>query len=240
MHAIAEKTVAEIALENPSGIRVFESLGIDYCCGGKRPLSDACARAHVDRDRVLALLEEAKQDSLAAESGEWSARPLGEIIQHIVQRHHAYVRQETPRLEALLTKVVARHAAAHPEVKRIEELFLAIGQELSSHLMKEEQILFPYIERMEQSIQAGGGIPPAFFGTVKRPIANMIAEHDDAGALLSRIRTLANEYVAPEDACPTLLALYRGLEEFESDLHHHVHLENNILFPAAVEMERAR
>jgi regulator of cell morphogenesis and NO signaling len=148
-----------------------------------------------------------------------------------------FVRRETPRLGALLAKAVARHATAHPELKRIEELFVAIGQELSTHLMKEEQILFPYIQRMEQSIQAGGEVPPPFFGSVRRPIANMIAEHDDAGALLSQIRSLTNDYIAPADACPTLLALYRGLEEFERDLHHHVHLENNILFPKAVEME---
>ena len=239
MDAIAEKTVAEIALENPSGIRVFESLGIDYCCGGKRSLSEACARAQVDVDRILMLLEEARRDSLTSDSGEWSEKPLGELIHHIVQKHHAYVRRETPRLLGLLTKVVARHATAHPEVQSIEKLFVAIGQELSTHLMKEEQVLFPYIQRMEQSIQAGGGVPEAFFGTVKRPIANMIAEHDDAGALLSQIRILANEYIAPRDACPTFQALYRGLEEFERDLHHHVHLENNILFPGAVAMEGA-
>jgi regulator of cell morphogenesis and NO signaling len=237
MNAIAEKTVAEIALENPAGVRVFESLGIDYCCGGKRPLTDACARARVDVHRVLMLLQEAGQESLTPEPEEWSARPLGELIQYIVEKHHAFVRRETPRLETLLAKVVARHSTGHTEMKRIEELFVVIGQELSTHLMKEEEILFPYIRRMEQAIQAGGKVPPAFFGSVRRPITNMIAEHDDAGALLSQIRNLTNDYLAPEDACPTLLALYRGLEEFERDLHRHVHLENNILFPKAVEME---
>ncbi len=158
---------------------------------------------------------------------------------HIVGEHHGYVRRETPRIAALLIKVVAKHGPAHPEVTEIEPLFVAIGQELSIHMMKEEQVLFPYVERMEQAVLAGETAPAAFFGTVKRPIANMVAEHDDAGALLSRIRALSNEFAAPAGACPTFVALYRALEEFERDLHHHVHLENNILFPRAIEMEQA-
>jgi len=125
-------------------------------------------------------------------------------------------------------------------MKEIEKLFTAIGQELSTHMLKEEQILFPYIERMEQAAWNNEPLPPAFFGSVKRPIANMMAEHDDAGALLAQIRELANEFTTPSGACPSFLALYRGLEEFERDLHHHVHLENNILFPRAAGMEQAQ
>ena len=233
-----EKTVREIATENPSSIRVFESLGIDYCCGGKRSLTDACARADIDIDGVLILLAKADRDSQAPESGEWNARPLRDLIAHIVEQHHGFVRQETPRIESLLSKVAAKHGPAHPEIAQIEQLFTAIGQELSTHMLKEEQVLFPYIERMEQAVLNGTPVPPAFFGSVKRPIANMIADHDDAGALLAQIRELSNAYTAPGGACPTFLALYRGLQEFERDLHRHVHLENNILFPRAVEMEQ--
>jgi regulator of cell morphogenesis and NO signaling len=237
MQTTPEKTVREIALENPSSIRVFESLGIDYCCGGKRPLSDACSRAGVDFDRVIDLLESATLDSQAP-AGEWKEKPLRELIAHIVTNHHGYVRQETPRIHGLLTKVASKHGPAHPEIARIEELFTAMGQELSTHMLKEEQVLFPYIERMEQALLAGMPVPAAFFGTVKRPIANMVAEHDDAGSLLSQIRVLSNGYTPPEGACPTYVALYRGLEEFERDLHHHVHLENNILFPRAIRIEQ--
>lgn len=240
MPTTTEKTVREIALEDPSSIRVFESLGIDYCCGGKRPLSDACARANVDFDRVMKLLEDARSGAQPQEPLEWTRKSLSELIQHIVGVHHAYVRRETPRIETMLTKVVAKHGPAHPELAQIQELFLAIGQELSTHMLKEEQVLFPYMERMEQSVLSGQGVPPAFFGTVKRPIVNMIADHDDAGALLAQIRNLSNEYNAPAGACPTFLSLYRGLQEFERDLHRHVHLENNILFPRAVEMEGVR
>ncbi len=239
MQTTLEKTVREIALENPSSIRVFESLGIDYCCGGRRPLSEACSHAKVDPGRVAELLERSVRDSQTPETGEWSAKPLRELAAHIVEKHHGYVRRETPRIEGLLAKVAAKHGPGHPEIAQIEQLFSAIGLELSTHMLKEEQVVFPYIERMERAVQAGDRVPVAFFGSVKRPIAKMVAEHDDAGALLSQIRDLSNGYTAPRGACPTFMALYRGLEEFERDLHHHVHLENNILFPRAVEMEEA-
>jgi regulator of cell morphogenesis and NO signaling len=239
MQTTLEKTVRDIALETPSSIRVFESLGIDYCCGGKRPLSDACSHANVDPDRLLELLENAKRESHAPEAGEWQAKSLGEMISYVVGKHHGYVRQETPRIAALLSKVNAKHGPAHPEIAQIDQLFSAISQELATHMLKEEQVLFPYVERMEQAVHGGDPVPPPFFGTVQRPIANMVAEHDDAGAILSQIRGLSNGYLAPLGACPSFLALYRGLEEFEHDLHQHVHLENNILFPRAIEMEAA-
>jgi regulator of cell morphogenesis and NO signaling len=237
MQTITEKTVREIAVENPSSIRVFESLGIDYCCGGRSSLSDACSRTDIDLDRLLDLLAQANLN--APVSKEWSGKPLRDLIAHIVEKHHGFVRTETPRIESLLSKVVAKHGQAHPEVLQIELLFTAISQELSTHMLKEEQILFPYVERMERALLNADALPAAFFGSVKRPIANMMAEHDDAGALLSRIRKLSNGYAAPGGACPTFVALYRGIEEFERDLHHHVHLENNILFPRTVEMEQS-
>jgi regulator of cell morphogenesis and NO signaling len=239
MQTIAEKTVREIAVENPSSIQVFESLGIDYCCGGKRPLSDACASVGVDVGRVLRLLDEAGRVPQTPQSREWNEKPLRDLMAHIVETHHGFVRRETPRILSLLSKVVAKHGPTHPEILQIEQLFTAIGGELSTHMLREEQVLFPYVERMEQAVLAGNPVPPAFFGTVKHPIANMLAEHDNAGALLARIRELSNGYHAPGDACPTFLALYLGLENFERDLHHHIHLENNILFPRAVEMEQA-
>jgi regulator of cell morphogenesis and NO signaling len=238
MQTTTEKTVREIALENPSSIRVFETLGIDYCCGGKRPLTEACTRANINYDRALQLLEKAKSDAATPAAGEWTKKPLAAIVAHIVGTHHAYVRQETPRIGNLLTKVISKHGASHPEVIQIEQLFSAIGQELATHMLKEEQVLFPYIVRMEEAVKSGEPVPAAFFGSVKRPIANMVADHDDAGALLAQIRELSRGYTAPEGACPTFLALSRGLEEFERDLHHHVHLENNILFPRALHMEQ--
>lgn len=235
----AEKTVREIALEDPTSIRVFEALGIDYCCGGKKSLSDACSGAAVDLTRVLKLLDQAKRDPNSPESDGWNERGLGELSRHIVEKHHAFVRQETPRIQSLLVKVMAKHGAAHTELAQIERLFAEIAQELATHMMKEEQVLFPYIERMEQAVLNGNPVPPAFFGTVKRPIASMVAEHDDAGALLAQMRDLSDGFVPPTGACATFVALYGALEDFERDLHHHVHLENNILFPRAIEMEES-
>lgn len=239
MQIITEKTVRQIVLENPAGMAVLESLGIDYCCGGGRLFSDACARAGVDPDEVQVLIEKAEGEFSAHDHHDWRELPLGDLIPHIVDEHHAFVRQETPRITALLVKVVARHGVAHPELSEIGGLFGAIAQELATHMMKEEQILFPYIKRMEESARHGGPRPAACFDSVKRPIANMIAEHDDAGALLERIRELAGGYRVPDGACLTYQALYRALAAFEHDLRQHVHLENNILFPRAAAIEEA-
>lgn len=239
MTTTTEKTVREIAIENPATIRVFETLGIDYCCGGKRSLSDACAHAQVPMERVLELLAGAGKHEDFEDAAGWDDARLASLTRHIVATHHDFVRNEIPRLQALLTRVINRHGDTHPEVAQIEELFLAVSQELSTHMMKEEQVLFPYIERMEAAVLAGQRRPPAFFGSVTGPISSMVADHDDAGALLIRIRSLSSDYTPPEGACPTYRGLYQGLLEFERDLHHHVHLENNILFPRAIEMERA-
>lgn len=240
MQTISEKTVREIAIENPASMRVFESLGIDYCCGGKTPLSEACSRARIELDRVLELLTAADRVFPGPEEADWRGKPLGGLIAYIVGKHHALVRQETPRIASLLLKVAAKHGPAHPEIMQIEVLFTAIGQELSSHMRKEEQVLFPYIERMEEAASNGIPAPAACFASVQMPIANMVSEHDDAGGLLRNIRGLLNGYTAPSEACPTFLALYRGLEEFERDLHQHIHLENNILFPGAIELEQVQ
>jgi len=235
---ITEKTVSEIATENPHSVRVFETLGIDYCCGGKRTLSDACAGLNVPMERVLELLATVGQEAGDAESIGWNKAALSDLIAHIVTKHHGFVRQETPRLDALLTKVVSRHGTTHPEVRQIASLFEAVSQEMSTHMLKEEQVLFPHIERMELAARDHKQPPAAFFGSVKRPVANMVADHDDAGAVLAQMRELSTGYAPPSDACPTFRALYQGLEDYEHDLHRHVHLENNILFPRAIAMER--
>lgn len=232
-----ETTVREIAVGNPATIRVFETLGIDYCCGGKRSLSEACERAGVPMAHVQELLANAGKNAQADSGNPWNEVPLKVLTGHIVAKHHAYVRQETPRLEGLLRKVISRHGAAHPEVRQIEDLFLAMAEGLNTHMLKEEEVLFPYIVKMEAAAVAGETAEPAFFGPVTGPIANMMADHDDAGALLGRIRELSGNFTPPAGSCPTYCGLYQGLEEFERDLHRHVHLENNILFPRAVQME---
>jgi regulator of cell morphogenesis and NO signaling len=233
-----EKTVRDIAVECPASVRVFEELGIDYCCGGRKSLRDACLSANVPVERAIELLNGSAQAAPVPDDTQWNSAPLDALTTHIVQKHHAYVRQELPRLNLLLAKVTDRHGSAHPELHEVGPLFTAIAQELSIHMMKEEHVLFPYIDSMAQAYQVRAPLPPACFSSVERPIANMLADHDDAGAILSQMRQLTNGYTVPEGACTSFSVLYHGLHDFERDLHQHIHLENNILFPRAIEMER--
>ena len=231
------QTVREIAIEHPTTVRVFESLGIDYCCGGKRTLNDACGRAGVPVQRALDLLA-AVEEGPSVDVTNWTGASPGELIGHIVGRHHSYVRNKSPRLIIMLEKVVSRHGQEHPELASIRDLFGALTQELSAHMLKEESILFPYLEQMESAVSRGAAPPRAIFDSVEMPISRMLADHDDAGELLAEMRKLSSGYRVPDSACPTYRALYHGLEEFERDLHHHVHLENNILFPRALHLEQ--
>lgn len=233
----ANQTVREIAIRRPASVRIFESLGIDYCCGGRRSLREACERAKVPPDEVLNRIFAAENES-STPAGDWAHASVAELTRHIVDDHHGYIRREAPRLISICAKVVERHGAAHPEVKSIQELFQALADELSLHMMKEENVLFPYLAQMEAALRERRPVPPAMFGSVEMPISRMLADHDDAGALTARIRSLSGGFAAPADACPTYRALYQGLEDFERDLHQHIHLENNILFPRALEMER--
>jgi regulator of cell morphogenesis and NO signaling len=233
-----DQTVREIAIDNPATVRVFESLGIDYCCGGKHPLREAGDRANVSVAQVLELLADLKPEPTSPEEKRWAGASFLELTEHIVTRHHSYIRQETPRLETLLAKVVSRHGDAHKELSTIRDLFSAMSQELFAHLPKEEQVLFPFLQKMEIAAGAGTPLPSACFGPIGVPIARMLADHDGAGELTARIRAHSGNYEAPDGACPSYRGLYYGLQEFERDLHRHVHLENNILFPRALEMER--
>jgi len=238
MTAIAEKTVREIALENPASARVFESLGIDYCCGGKVTLNDACMKANLAPETVLQLLENLKNAAAEAEPEKWVGAPFPELTAHIVGEHHGYVRNNAPLLLALFRKVDARHGSTHREIAAIHDLFMEMHRELVTHMLKEEQVLFPYLCSMDTAVRAGQAPPQPFFGSVQNPIAHMLADHDAAGDAWKRISTLSNGYLPPPDACLTYAALFHGLAEFERDLHRHVHLENNILFPRALEMEK--
>jgi len=233
-----DKTVREIASETPSSIGVFETLGIDYCCGGGRSLEQACAGLHLDGGTVLEKLEKAAAETNVSDAPDWQAGSLAELTRYIVGKHHKYVRQELVRLEPLGNKVCGKHSHVHPELKRIMELLLALRDELSMHMTKEEQVLFPHIMRLEHAAQSGQPGPKPPFGSVANPIRVMIDEHDDAGSLLGLIRKLSNEYQPPADACPSFQAFYSGVREFERDLHQHIHLENNILFPRALLLEQ--
>ncbi len=230
------KTVRELAVEVPNATRVFEKLGIDYCCGGHRSLEEACASANVAIDDVLRALEQSIDASARVDTRDWNTAPLGELVDHIVDKHHTYVKAEVPRVEALIAKVVGVHGKNHPELQQVQAAFSELASELAGHLMKEEQILFPYVKQMA----SGAGCGPSCFGTVQNPIRVMMLEHDNAGEKLREIRQATNNYTLPQDACLSYGTLFAALVEFEQDLHQHIHLENNILFPRAVRMESGR
>ncbi len=185
---------------------------------------------------MIAALESAARISAPA-AEDWQKRSMEEITVHIVATHHAYVRRELPRLALLAEKVVHRHGAARAELPAIQAALATLDKELIDHLAKEEAVLFPYIVQSERASVKGSARPAACFDTVARPIAMMTEEHDAAGALMATMRRLSSDFTPPEDACPTYRAFYDGLKEFEQDLHQHIHLENNILFPRALQME---
>ncbi len=236
--SLATQTVREIALESPSSIRIFEMLGIDYCCGGRKPLSDACLENNLEVAIVLAALESTKNVRPAVEVN-WATISLQRLVDHIVATHHEYVKHELPRLAVLAEKVVSRHGPTTPHLSVIQSTLAHLDAELTHHLGKEEQVLFPYIVDLESALLTAGARPASCFGTVANPIAMMTREHDAAGALLVELRKLSNGYLPPEGACPTYHAFYDGLKEFEQDLHQHIHMENNILFPRAIQMENS-
>lgn len=233
---LGEKLVGEIAASDLRKAEVFRKYGIDFCCGGRQTLKEACAEKGLE---VSTIEQELGQSTTSRgqrplEFNEWRQDFL---VEYIVNMHHGYVRKTLPELLALASKVARVHGASHPELLRIQELAELVGRELTSHMDKEESILFPYIQSLVQAEDSGKGAGTAQFGSIRNPIRMMEHEHDEAGRIMAEIRSLSNEYLVPDDACTSYTMLYRMLEEFEHDLHIHVHLENNILFPKAMKME---
>jgi len=233
-----ETKVKDIALSNPAARQVLEDAGLDYCCGGGKSLHEECLHAGVEAEEILKRLHENSKD-INPDEAKWASAPLSDLTRHIREKHHRYVREAIARVQPLLEKVGAKHGENHPEIAGIQRLFTEVGREMIMHMQKEEQILFPYIDAVERSAHAHGSVEPPFFQTVRNPIQAMMKEHDAAGELVKLIRKASSDYAAPANACPSYQALYKDLREFEADLHQHVHLENNILFPRAVEMEAA-
>ena len=240
MSVTTEKTVGELALENPGATRLFERLGIDYCCGGGQTLEQACQAAHVSIDQVVDSLAAVNQPASAmAPARNWRAEPLSELLAHLRTTHHVYTREEIGRLGPLFEKVCSVHGKNHPELPGLREIFKVLAEELTTHLMKEEMVLFPYILRMEEAVEAKEPVLPPPFGSVRNPITMMMHEHDGAGDALRSMRAISHGYAAPPDACISFQTLYQALAAFEADLHQHIHLENNVLFPRAIEMEQS-
>jgi len=234
----SEMTVREVAIQEPAATRVFEKLKIDYCCGGQRPLTEACGSVGIDVESVIRMLAEVTQSKPEASNAvNFADLSLTDLITHIVSTHHVFTRDEMNRLEALTSKVIGAHGANHPELRHVGELLQRLSMELKLHMFKEERVLFPYIEGMEQAAAQHQPRPFAPFGTVNNPVRMMMMEHDAAGEILHQLRVTTSNYKVPPDACISYQTLYEALDGFEKDLHQHIHLENNILFPKAVELE---
>lgn len=238
MQELNTKTIREIALEYPQTTRVFEEFKIDYCCGGRKPLSEACQTAGLDTDFVWQKIENAIEGF--EENGKTDFpehKKTSDLTDYIVEKHHVFTNNEIERLTPLMEKVCNKHGSEHTELFEIQQVFRQLCQELTPHMRKEEMVLFPYIKVLAAVVSTDLPIAEPHFKTVQNPVRMMMSEHDEAGDLLRQMRELSNDYTLPEGACPSYKALYFGLEELEKDLHRHIHLENNVLFPQAVELE---
>ena len=234
-----ELTVGEIAARFPASIRVFERHRIDFCCGGKLPLADACQAHDLDTEAIVKEIDsEIDQKRPAGDDANWQTAALESLIDHIVATHHVYLKAQLPRMATMIDKILSKHSERHGDVlEPLAVTFLAMREELESHLMKEEMILFPLIRKMEDARRDGRAFGGNHCGSVENPIRVMLMEHDSAGQALEKLRQLTGNYTPPEDACNTFRALYYELGALEADLYRHIHLENNILFPRAVQLE---
>jgi len=226
--------IGEIVANDARAAAIFEELGIDFCCGGGRTLQDACRAAGVEFEEVARTLEELP----AANDGETNVAgwPIGRLIDYIVSTHHVYVRSALPIIARHLETLVEAHGSRHPELVRVSACFDRVACDLEQHLLKEEQVLFPYVRELAATAVVDRHIPSPF-GSVENPIRMMEREHRDAGDAMRTIRELTNGFAAPEDGCATYALCMAELQRFESDLHEHVHLENNVLFPRAFALE---
>lgn len=228
-----EVSMGTLVAERISRVRVFERYGLDYCCGGKVTLGEACKKKGLDSQEVLAALKKSDADEKVVDSTNWKAASLTVLADHIETTHHSFLNEELPRLSQIMKKVVTVHSKRHPELVQVAETLEALSTELTQHMAKEEQILFPLIRQMDSN-----GPAESHFGSVANPIEAMEHEHENAGQALAQLRSLTNDYQVPENACRSYQALYAGLAELESDTHHHIHKENNILFPGAIALEQ--
>ena len=235
IHSISEMTVGEIAAGIPVSIRVFEQWKIDYCCGGKRPVAEAIAAAGKSMAEFQSAIDKAA--TISSTTSDWSTEPLGVVSAHVVTTYHQYTREELATLAPLAAKVLSVHGDRRPELAEVVTLVRELTSDMLPHMLKEEQILFPYVTQLEDATLKGGPAPTPFFSTVKNPVRMMMLEHDRVGDLLAKLRAVTNDYTPPQSACFSYRELYRRLEEFELRTHEHIHIENNVYFPRAVGLE---
>jgi regulator of cell morphogenesis and NO signaling len=236
MNNLDTKTVAETVSENIKTAHIFKKHGIDFCCGGGISIKMACEKNNVSLETVITELNAV--DSNVNYMNDYNKWSLDFLIDFIVNTHHAYVEENITLLKQYGARVAKVHGHHYTELLEIEKLIFEISDELTVHMKKEELILFPFVKKLVNAKSNNTSVEIPHFGTVDNPIKMMEIEHDDAGEAFRRINELTNGYQAPDGACNTFKALYSKLEEFEDNLHQHVHLENNILFPKAKQLEQ--
>jgi len=231
-----ENKIGEIVAKNFHTAQIFENLGLDFCCGGKKTINDACLEKGLNPENVIIELEKVEENSSnAMHFDKWE---IDFLIDYIINNHHSYVRNMVSTIEHHLQKVVSAHGEKHPEVVSINGTFNDLKEELLNHMQKEEKVLFPYIRKMNIAYKNSFEMAFPPFGTVENPLKIMESEHESAGRMMAAINKLSGRYVPPANACGTYKVLYQELKEFEQDLHKHVFIENNILFPKALELEK--
>jgi len=235
MQVQKDNKIGEIVAANFRAAQIFESFGLDFCCGGKKSISDACKEKELNPEKVISELS--KIDEKQANLQRFEKWEADFLIDYIINNHHQYVVYSIPAIENHLQKLASKHGEKHHELVEIQEIFSALKDELLNHMQKEEKMLFPYIKKLKLAVDNSHAIPLAPFGAVENPLRVLESEHESAGKMMSDINKLSSGYKPPEDACGTYRVLYNELNEFENDLHMHIHLENNILFPKALELE---
>lgn len=232
-----EKEIGQFVADDFRTAAIFSKYKIDFCCNGNRTVEEACEKKGIDSHVLLEELNHVL-NSKTGESIDYKSWPLDLLAEYIEKKHHRYVEEKIPVLRQFLDKLCKVHGERHPELFEVNKLFTASAGELASHLKKEELILFPFVKKMVKATLDGGAVTSPQFGTVENPIAMMMEEHDNEGQRFRDIAELTDNYNPPADACNTYKVTYAMLDEFEKDLHLHIHLENNILFPAAIKLEQ--
>ncbi len=229
-------TLSEVVAKNFKAAAVFEKYNLDFCCGGQKPVSEACREKGLNSTELMKEITSDDNENVKSDNySDWGADFL---IDYIVNNHHAYINRMIPVLSVHTQKIAAVHGKNHPELLKVADSFEKVYKELKQHMMKEEQILFPFVKQLASAKKQGKKTEAPYFGTVKNPIRMMEAEHQAAGDEMYEIRNLTNGYEIPEDACSTYSVTMQELKDFEEDLHKHIYLENYILFPKAVELEQ--
>src|SRR5690606_34028510 len=235
MEIIPQDVVGEVVAKNYRTAKVFKDYQIDFCCNGNKTIADACAAKNIDSNKIIEELHRV-QSSNNSDTIDYNSWPIDLLADYVEKKHHRYVEEKIPEILPLLNKIVSVHGKRHPELEKIADLFQETAGELTMHMKKEELMLFPYIKNLVKA-KENGAVPSSPFGTVANPIQQMMHEHDTEGERFRQIAELTDNYTPPSDACNTYRVTFHLLKEFEEDLHLHIHLENNILFPKAMQLE---